>query len=193
MQPKPWIEQSDPLKDFYGLLDQNEIVSIYDIIKKVNISHATFYSANLCKDEILLLDFSDYYNKSYQFELLSKLIENFYHVDHFLYWLPLNSDVDISEYTFNQFVPLMIAKTPMEIKFLDKVSRSMMQMISGGYVVVDSQKNFIAIIIDGYYMLALINDKFSVKYEKYIKNWSFIEENLDPITAKSLITKNHNK
>lgn len=64
----------------------------------------------------------------------------------------------------------------------------MMQMMNGGYVVADSGNNFIAIIVDGYYMLALVDDNnLPIKYEKYLKNWSLIEENLDSITAKSLI------
>ena len=65
----------------------------------------------------------------------------------------------------------------------------MMQMVNGGYVVADSGENFIAIIIDGYYMLSLICSDLKNKYEIYSKNWELIDEKLDSITADTLLSK----
>ena len=83
----------------------------------------------------------------------------------------------------------MIAKTPMDIKYIEKVSQSMMQMINGGYVVADSGKNFIAIIIDGYYMLSLVDLDLHNKYGVYLKNWDLINEKLDTTIANTLSNK----
>ena len=185
MLDKPWIEDNDPIKDFYDCLNEEEIAWLYGVVSAVNLNQATFNTI-FFPNKVQLLDFSNYYNKPYQFELLSDLINKFNHVGSFLFWLPLNNDCSKNE--FEKFEPLMIAKTPMNIMYLKKVSQSMMQMMNGGYFVADSGNNFIAIIVDGYYMLALVDDNnLPIKYEKYLKNWILIEENLDSITAKPLI------
>lgn len=188
MQNRPWFEESDPIKDFYGNLDEEDIKWIYNLLTTVDLSQSKFnLSSEFYKNRVQLLDFSDYYSKPYQFELLLNLIEDFYHVDKYLFWLPLNNNC--FENAFEQFEPLMIAKTPMDIKYIEKVSQSMMQMINGGYVVADSGKNFIAIIIDGYYMLSLVDLDLHNKYGVYLKNWDLINEKLDTTTANTLSNK----
>ncbi|MGP4712569.1 MULTISPECIES: hypothetical protein [unclassified Psychrobacter] len=185
MLDRPWIKDNDPIKDFYDCLNKEEIAWLYGVVKAVDLNRATF-NTNFCPNKVQLLDFSNYYDNPYQFDLLSDLINEFNYIGSSLFWLPLNNDCSKNE--FEKFEPLMIAKTPMNIIYLKKVSRSMMQMMNGGYIVVDSGNNFIAIIVDGYYMLALVDDdNLPTKYEKYIKNWSLIEENIDSITAKPLI------
>ncbi len=32
MKNKPWIEENDPLKEYYGLLDDNELISFFKFI-----------------------------------------------------------------------------------------------------------------------------------------------------------------
>lgn len=188
MQNRPWFEESDPIKDFYGNLDEEDIKWICNLLKNVDLCQAKFnLNTDVHTTRVQILDFSDYYGKPYQFELLSNLIDDFYHADQHLFWLPLNNDC--SENAFEKFEPLMIAKTPMDIIYLEKVSQSMMQMVNGGYVVADSGENFIAIIIDGYYMLSLICSDLKNKYEIYSKNWELIDEKLDSITADTLLSK----
>jgi len=184
MLDRPWIEDNDPIKGFYDCLNKEEISWLYGTIRAVDLNQATF-NINFCPNKVQLLDFSNYFDKPYQFELLSELINEFNNLDNSLFWFPLNNDCSKNE--FEKFQPLMIAKTPMNIMYLQKVSQSMMQMMNGGYVVADRKNNFIAIIVDGYYMLALVDNNLPIKYEKYLKNWSLIEENLDSITAKTLI------
>ena len=94
MQNRPWFEESDPIKDFYGNLDEEDIKWIYNLLTTVDLSQSKFnLSSEFYKNRVQLLDFSDYYSKPYQFELLLNLIEDFYHVDKYLFWLPLNNKV----------------------------------------------------------------------------------------------------
>ncbi len=66
-----------------------------------------------------------------------------------LYWIPLSNNEDI---IFQDFSPLMIAKTSITKEMLDCVSRSFMQMLNGGYMFIDSNCRFVGVVIDGYYM-----------------------------------------
>ncbi|WP_427846042.1 hypothetical protein [Acinetobacter baumannii] len=36
MKNKPWIEENDPLKEYYGLLDDNELISFLSLFSEWN-------------------------------------------------------------------------------------------------------------------------------------------------------------
>ncbi|WP_216070870.1 hypothetical protein [Acinetobacter haemolyticus] len=81
----------------------------------------------------------------------------------------------------------MIAKTPIETKYLDYASRSFLQMQNGGYAIIESNKNFIALVIDGYYMQVALHSNFmNEQFQKYLDSWNDIEKNLDETTAQCL-------
>lgn len=185
MQPynKPWFDNDDPLIEYYGLIDREDLKIIEKIKKKQDLSICCFSKAAIEKG-FLLLDFSDFYNKNSQFELFTDLIHRFKNNKNYLLWLPLDN---YESETYNKFTPIMVAKTPFEVSFLEKVSQSMMQMINGSFMVIDSDMQFVSIIIDGYYMLSVIYDgSLNTYFEKYINNLKLIDENLDEVTANSL-------
>ena len=133
-----------------------------------------------------LLDFSDYDGEN-QFSLFEKLCEKFNGADGCLYWLPLSNE---KESIFDDYDPVMIAKTPLDTKYLKTASASFMQMLNGGLMIVDSKKRFIAIVVDGYYIVAGVKRGGMDKdYIQYIENWKIIGERLDPVTANILLEK----
>ncbi|PNK59556.1 hypothetical protein [Psychrobacter sp. FDAARGOS_221] len=182
---KPWCDVEDPLKKYYNLLNDQDLKKVVDITTRQNLKLPCFQK-ELIENALLLIDFSDYHNAFSQFQLFSDLIKQFRSQGSYLLWMPLNND-DLNN--FSKFNPLMIAKTPFEVGFLTKASESMMQMLTGGFMVIDSKNQFISMIIDGYYMLSIVYDiSLANIFQKYIDNWRVVRENLDETTATTLLT-----
>lgn len=181
---KPWYDIEDPLREYYDLLNDQDLKIVANIKSKQNLKLPCFQK-ELTENALLLIDFSNYHNASVQFQLFSDLIKQFRSQESYLLWIPLNDgDTD----NFSKFNPLMIAKTSFDAKFLDKASRSMMQMLTGSFMLIDSKSQFISIIIDGYYMLSTVYDiSLANVFEKYIDNWNVVFKNLDEVTANTLL------
>lgn len=190
MKNKPWIEENDPLKEYYGLLDGNELSSFLILFSKWNKNdYALESDIGQVKTGIQLLDFFDYSNESCPLSLFENLCSIMGGEIEKLYWIPLSNNEDI---IFQDFSPLMIAKTSITKEMLDCVSRSFMQMLNGGYMFIDSKCRFVGLVIDGYYMQVYMKKDFMDDVMKpYVKNWEKIDEFLDPLLKKDLIDRVH--
>jgi len=191
MKNKPWIEESDPLKESYGLLDVNELSSFLSLFSEWSKNDYVLESdIGQVKTGIQLLDFFDYSNESCPLSLFENLCSIMGGESERLYWIPLSNNEHI---IFQDFSPLMIAKTSITKEILDCVSRSFMQMLNGGYMFIDSKCRFVGVVIDGYYMQVYMKKDFMDDVMKpYIKNWEKIDEFLDPFLKKDLIDRVHN-
>ncbi|WP_227061434.1 FAD-binding oxidoreductase [Acinetobacter pittii] len=190
MKNKPWIEENDPLKEYYGLLNDNELSSFLSLLIEWNKNDYSLESdIGQVKTGIQLLDFFDYSNESCPLSLFENLCSIMGGEIEKLYWIPLSNNEDI---IFQDFSPLMIAKTSITKEMLDCVSRSFMQMLNGGYMFIDSNCRFVGVVIDGYYMQVYMKKDFMDDVMKpYIKNWEKIDEFLDPLLIKDLIDRVH--
>ncbi|MGE8653469.1 MAG: hypothetical protein ACN6NV_06930 [Acinetobacter gandensis] len=186
MKTEPWIEDSDPFKPYYGKLSKQENTYISNTFN-LWINHNNYINPSvISKNKNLnLLDYSNKYNEKCNQGLYELLCESLNQTDGYLYWLPLNNA--INENTFTAYSPIMIAKTPIDAKYLDYASRSFLQMQNGGYAIIESNLNFIALVVDGYYMQVALHSNFmNLQFQKYLDNWSEIEKNLDETTAQCL-------
>lgn len=130
-----------------------------------------------------LLDFANVHADC-QFALFAKICEGI--KAGMLTWFVFGGD---NPYLFHEFNPPMIAKTPNQASILQKVSGSFMQMQNGSYVVFDDNRQFYAIIVDGYYMVCLLHKNLQIEnLEHYLDNWQRIDECLDTTTATLLKT-----
>lgn len=190
MKNKPWIEDNDPLKESYGLLDDNELSSFLSLFSEWNKNDYTLESdIGQVKTGVQLLDFFDYSNESCHLSLFENLCLIMGGESEKLYWIPLSNNEDI---IFQDFSPLMIAKTSITKETLDYVSRSFMQMLNGGYMFIDSKCRFVGLVIDGYYMQLYMKKDFMDDVMKpYVNNWEKIDEFLDPLLKKDLIDRVH--
>ncbi|ODL96853.1 hypothetical protein AXH23_04190 [Acinetobacter pittii] len=190
MKNKPWIEENDPLKEYYGLLNDNELSSFLSLLSEWNKNDYSLESdIGQVKTGIQLLDFFDYSNESCPLSLFENLCSIMGGEIEKLYWIPLSNNEDI---IFQDFSPLMIAKTSITKEMLDCVSRSFMQMLNGGYMFIDSNCRFVGVVIDGYYMQVYMKKDFMDDVMKtYIKNWEKIDEFLNPLLIKDLIDRVH--
>ncbi|CAI3124172.1 MULTISPECIES: hypothetical protein [Acinetobacter calcoaceticus/baumannii complex] len=190
MKNKPWIEENDPLKEYYGLLDDNELSSFLSLFSEWNKNdYALESDIGQVKTGIQLLDFFDYSKESCHLPLFENLCSIMEGESEKLYWIPLSNNEDI---IFQDFSPLMIAKTSITKETLDYVSRSFVQMINGGYIFIDSKCRFVGVVIDGYYMQVYMKKVFMNDVMKpYVKNWEKIDEFLDPLLKKDLIDRVH--
>lgn len=190
MKNKPWIEENDPLKEYYGLLNDNELSSFLSLLSEWNKNDYSLESdIGQVKTGIQLLDFFDYSNESCPLSLFENLCSIMRGEIEKLYWIPLSNNEDI---IFQDFSPLMIAKTSITKEMLDCVSRSFMQMLNGGYMFIDSNCRFVGVVIDGYYMQVYMKKDFMDDVMKpYVKNWEKIDEFLDPLLKKDLIDRVH--
>nr|WP_127245516.1 hypothetical protein [Neisseria meningitidis] len=186
MKTEPWIEDNDPLKPYYGKLSNKEYTDISNIFT-LWINHKNYIDPSIISKnkKLNLLDFSNRYKEKCNQSLYELLCESLKQTDGYLYWLPMNNVK--SENIFAAYSPEMIAKTPIEAKYLDYASRSFLQMQNGGYAIVESNLNFIALVIDGYYMQVALHSNFmNEKFQEYLDSWNEIEKNLDEITAQCL-------
>lgn len=180
----PFLDDFDELKSFYGGLSDTEIERVKEVIVNLLNKKPTFKNP-VNENYHYLLDFSDFDNNDCQFllfqEVCQKLTSN-------LYWFVFGDDNN--PLLFDEFVPPMIAKTPCTSDILAKVSSSFMQMQNGAFVVFDESKNFYAIIVDGYYMVCLLNKSVMIdNLQNYLNNWQNIDKNLDEMTAHLLISE----
>lgn len=190
MKNKPWIEDNDPLKESYGLLDDNELSSFLSLFSEWNKNdYALESDIGQVKTGVQLLDFFDYSNESCHLSLFENLCLTKGGKHEKLYWIPLSSNDNI---IFQDFSPLMIAKTSITKETLDYVSRSFMQMLNRGYIFFDSKCRFVGVVIDGYYMQVYMKKDFmSDVMRPYVNNWDRIDEFLDPLLKKDLIDRVH--
>ncbi|GAA5585537.1 hypothetical protein Acal01_00669 [Acinetobacter calcoaceticus] len=190
MKNKPWVEDNDPLKEYYGLLDDNELSSFLSLFSEWNKNNYGLESdIGQVKTGIQLLDFFDYSNENCHLSLFENLCLTKGGKHKKLYWIPLSSNGNI---IFQDFSPLMIAKTSITKETLDYVSRSFMQMLNGGYIFFDSKCRFVGVVIDGYYMQVYMKKDFMNNVMRpYVKNWDRIDEFLDPLLKKDLIARVH--
>lgn len=190
MKNKPWIEDNDPLKESYGLLDDNELSSFLSLFSEWNKNdYALESDIDQVKTGVQLLDFFDYSNESCHLSLFENLCLTKGGKHEKLYWISLSNNEDI---IFQDFSPPMIAKTSITKETLDYVSRSFMQMLNGGYMFIDSKCRFVGLVIDGYYMQVYMKKDFMDDVMKpYVKNWEKIDEFLDPLLKKDLIDRVH--
>lgn len=174
---QPWVDDQDPFIDYYGLIDKSELQFVRENFASLSGSSPVFNHLMIDFNRYyLLLDFSDYFNDESQFLLYKDLcsVNN----NAFLYWLPLDNYKD--EFLFENYMPKMIAKTPRNNKVLKKASLSFMQMQNGGLFLMEESGLFFAIIVDGYYMMALVDKKYDIgNINAYLENWSVFEHRLD--------------
>ncbi|ENU61237.1 hypothetical protein F980_03144 [Acinetobacter lwoffii NIPH 715] len=186
MKTEPWIEDSDPLKPYYGKLSNQEYTDISNIFI-LWINHNNYINPSVISKnrKLNLLDYSSKYNEKCNQDLYELLCESLKQTDGYLYWLPINNAKN--ENTFAAYSPAMIAKTPIEAKYLDYASRSFLQMQNGGYAIIESNLNFIALVVDGYYMQVALHSNFmNEQFQEYLDSWNEIEKNLDETTAQCL-------
>lgn len=188
MKNKPWIENTDPFKESYGVLDNNELIDFLSLFHEWNKKEFVLGTdISKVKTGIQLLDFFDYSNGTSHISLFESLCLIMGGEGERLYWIPLCSDEDI---IFQDFSPPMIAKTLIQKEALDNASRSFMQMLNGGYMFFDSNCRFVGIVIDGYYMYVFMNKVFmSDVLTQYIKNWDKVDEFLDPVLKDDLMIR----
>ncbi|WP_243897170.1 hypothetical protein [Acinetobacter haemolyticus] len=186
MKNEPWIEDCDPLKPYYGKLSNQEYTYVSEIFTLWINHHNHINPKVISKNKKLnLLDYSNKYSGKCSQNLYEILCETLKHTDGYLYWLPINNVKN--DNIFASYSPAMIAKTPIETKYLDYASRSFLQMQNGGYAIIESNKNFIALVIDGYYMQVALHSNFmNEQFQKYLDSWNDIEKNLDETTAQCL-------
>lgn len=178
--PKPYIHD-DKLMPYYHT-NHHDVKMVCAIINDL-IDNAPIFKAPINDDYHHLLDFANIHAKC-QFELFEKICHCLN--SDTLTWFVFGGD---NPYLFNEFDPPMIAKTPNQASMLQKVSVSFMQMQNGAYVVFDDNRQFYAIIVDGYYMMCLLHKSIHIEHlEYYLKNWQKIETQLDSTTAQSLIS-----
>ena len=184
---KPWIEDSDPLKDYYGSLTEDDLDKFFGFFCEWSGSVIT-QKLDVCeiKKGIKLLDFSDNYNEICQFSLYDKICSLM--VGGNLYWIPIS---DKNNILFEKYTPCMIAKTPIKTEIMAYVQRSFLQMQNGGYMIFDSEFRFVGVVVDGYYMLVFIRKEFfnNNVMEKYVENWNKIDDFLDPLLKNDLISR----
>lgn len=188
MKNKPWIENTDPFKERYGLLDNNELMNFLNLFYEWNKDESILGTdIHKVKTGIQLLDFFDYNNETTNITLFENLCLIMGGENEILYWIPLCNNEDI---TFQNFSPPMIAKTSIEKEALENASRSFMQMLNGGYIFFDSNCRFIGIVIDGYYMYVFMKKEFmSDVFTQYINNWDKVDEFLDPVLKDDLMSR----
>jgi len=121
MKNEPWIEDCDPLKPYYGKLSNQE----YTYISKIFIlwiNHHNYINPEVISKnkKVNLLDYSNKYNEKCSQNLYEVLCETLKHTDGYLYWLPINNAKN--DNIFAAYSPAMIAKTPIETKYLDYAS-----------------------------------------------------------------------
>ncbi|WP_044737856.1 hypothetical protein [Acinetobacter tandoii] len=186
MKTEPWIEDCDPLKPYYGRLSNQEYTNISKIFTLWINHHNHIDPSVIHKNKKLnLLDYSNKYNGKCSQDLYQLLCESLKQTDGYLYWLPINSVKNKN--TFAAYTPAIIAKTPIETKYLDYASRSFLQMQNGGYAIIESNLSFIALVVDGYYMQVALDPNFmNDQFQKYLDSWNEIENNLDETTAQCL-------
>ncbi|USE84310.1 hypothetical protein [Acinetobacter tibetensis] len=186
MKTEPWIEDCDPLKPYYGKLSNQEYTNISKIFTLWINHHNHIDPSVIHKNKKLnLLDYSNKYNGKCSQDLYQLLCESLKQTDGYLYWLPINSIKNKN--TFSAYSPAMIAKTPIKTRYLDYASRSFLQMQNGGYAIIESNLNFIALVADGYYMQVALDPSFmNDQFQKYLDSWNEIENNLDETTAQWL-------
>lgn len=85
-----------------------------------------------------MLDNSYEYNEKCGQDLYEMLCKTLKHTDGYLYWLPINNVKH--DNIFAAYSPTMIAKTPIETKYLDYASRSFLQMQKGGYAIIEGNQ-----------------------------------------------------
>ena len=178
----PFLDDLDRLKLFYGSICDNEIKLVKDIIAKLLDKKPIF------KQPIdgyhHLLDFSDFKNNDCQFLLFKEVCQK---LNGNLYWFVFGDENNPE--LFDEFELPMIAKTDCNFDILEKVSSSFMQMQNGAFVVFDEHKEFYAIIVDGYYMVCLLNKSIAIdNLQNYLDNWHKIDKNLDEVTANLLMS-----
>lgn len=187
MKTEPWIEESDPLKPYYGRLSNQEYTDISNLFT-LWINHSNYINPLIISEnkKINLLDYSDNYNEKCNQHLYEMLCESLKQTDGYLYWLPINNEKNKN--IFATYYPAMIAKTPIEVKYLNYASRSFLQMQNGGYVIIESNLNFIALVVDGYYMQVALHSNFmNEQFQKYLDSWNKIEKKLDETTAQCFV------
>ncbi|ENU32027.1 hypothetical protein F991_00140 [Acinetobacter sp. CIP-A165] len=183
---KPWVEDSDPLKPYYGKLTNKEYINISKIFNLWINNHNYIDPSIIAENKkVNLLDYYNRYDEECGQSLYKMLCEVLKYTDGYLYWLPIDNAENHS--TFEEYFPAMIAKTPIDIRYLDYTSRSFLQIQNGGYAIIESNLNFIALILDGNYMQVALDTKLmNGRFQKYLDNWHQIRKNLDEITAKCL-------
>ncbi|MGK9156207.1 hypothetical protein KXS08_13630 [Acinetobacter radioresistens] len=186
MKTEPWVDDRDPLKPYYGKLNNKEYTDISKIFT-LWINHHNYINPLIIANnkKVNLLDYSDHYNEKCSQSLYQLLCEKLNKTVGYLYWLPINNTKN--ENIFATYSPAMIAKTPIETKYLNYASRSFLQTQNGGYAIIESNQNFIALVVDGYYMQVALHSNFIDKqFKKYLDNWNEIKKNLDETTAQCL-------
>lgn len=187
IKTEPWIEGSDPLKPYYGKLNNKEYTDISKIFN-LWVNHHNYINTSIIanNNKVNLLDYSGHYNEKCSQSLYQLLCQTLNNADSYLYWLPINNVKNKN--IFAAYSPAMIAKTPIETRYLDYASRSFLQMQNGGYAIIESNQNFIALVVAGYYMqVALCSNYMNEQFQEYLDNWNEIEKNLDEITAQCLL------
>lgn len=177
----PSIEDSDPLIQYYGLMDQEEL-NAFKIIIGLWVDLENSQLTSFAKNSLQLIDF---YNRldTFQYKLYCTLNEVL-GTQGTLYWFPLFEN---KQSNFMQFDPPMIAKTDFNLIFGGEVSRSYMEMQSGAYCVCDREKRLFIIVVDGFYLHAFLDKKYNdERLISFINNWNFTDTRLDMTTYSYL-------
>lgn len=175
----PYIDEYDPLINYYGQINQKQIL---DIINKFPDFRNKDIISSLLLDYTLLLDFYDI-NLPHQYNIFKDIFKI----------LPQNNNVfcfawdykEIEKIIFD-YEPPMIIKYNTNIDILSKLSQSFMQIQTGAFALVDDNKEFYSIVVDGYYCITLLRKKHINIISKYLKNFNDIDKRVDEITALSL-------
>lgn len=178
-----FLDDFDTLKPFYGQLSDKEIDLVKDIIANL-LDKKPIFKQPIDDNYHYLLDFSDFNNDDCQFLLFKEVCQK---LNGNLCWLVFGDEKN--PFLFDEFEPPMIAKTPCNFDILQKASSSFMQMQNGAFVVFDKHKQFYAIIVDGYYMVCLLNKSIGIdNLQTYLDNWHKIDKNSDEVTANLLMS-----
>lgn len=176
-----FLDHFDELQPFYGSICDKQIDLVKDVIANL-LDTKPIFKQPIDNNYHYLLDFSDFDNDDCQFLLFKEICQK---LNGDLYWFVFGDDNNPQ--LFDEFEPPMIARTDCNFDILEKVSSSFMQMQNGAFVVFDEHKQFYAIIVDGFYMVCLLNKSIAIdNLQTYLDNWHKIDDNLDEVTAKLL-------
>lgn len=175
----PWIEEADPLIDYYGLNSNSCINKIIDDFPSFNDGQEL---EKYFLDYDYIIDFCDYAEICH-YPLLEEVL-NLIETNGRLFWFPW--DLSSSKQIVFDYIPPMFIETTVDAGIQDKVSRSFMQMQNGSYAVTNSNHDFYAVVVDGYYAVFLIKKKFHNHISQYLNQWQLLDEKLDILTASYL-------
>jgi hypothetical protein len=176
----PWFGDEDPSKPYYAGISDSEIKFVKD--KTIFFNHEGLFTQDVLADFNILLDFEAYDDFEINYPLFKWICDNqtINSKNNQIYWFPLGVSID-------DYNPVMVARTDVNFSFLKIISSSMMQILNGAFCAIDKNGNFLAIFIDGYYLMAAIKrELFSNNLDKYIDSWFNLESKCDDFIIEKL-------